>query len=89
MAFQIADDLLDYTQTEAVTGKPCGLDLKEHKVTLPLIAALAGGRLGREGRRQVETLMATAEPPDDPPGTRVGSHGLRDAPKSRFFEMAV
>src|SRR5690554_194522 len=40
MAFQIADDLLDYTADEAVTGKPTGLDLKEHKVTLPLIAAL-------------------------------------------------
>jgi octaprenyl-diphosphate synthase len=65
MAFQIADDLLDYTQTEAVTGKPCGLDLKEHKVTLPLIAALASGKLGREGRRRVETLMATPEPPDE------------------------
>src|SRR5260370_28123699 len=40
MAFQITDDLLDYTEPEAVTGKPFGLDLKEHKVTLPLIAAL-------------------------------------------------
>jgi octaprenyl-diphosphate synthase len=65
MAFQIVDDLLDYTQTEAVTGKPCGLDLKEHKVTLPLIAALAGGRLSREGRDAVEVLMATPEPSED------------------------
>ena len=40
MAFQITDDLLDYTQPEEITGKPFGLDLKEHKVTLPLIAAL-------------------------------------------------
>src|SRR6266853_994281 len=39
MAFQITDDLLDYTEPEAVTGKPSGLDLREHKVTLPLIAA--------------------------------------------------
>src|SRR6266576_289718 len=35
MAFQITDDLLDYTEPEAVTGKPSGLDLREHKVTLP------------------------------------------------------
>src|SRR3989449_11336315 len=41
MAFQITDDVLDYTEPEAVTGKPSGLDLREHKVTLPLIAALA------------------------------------------------
>ena len=41
MAFQIVDDLLDYTGSEAVTGKPSGHDLRERKVTLPLVAALA------------------------------------------------
>src|SRR5262249_60509628 len=40
MAFQIADDILDYTEDESVTGKPGGLDLRGHKGTLPLIAAL-------------------------------------------------
>ena len=66
MAFQITDDLLDYTQPEAVTGKPSGLDLREHKVTLPLIAALGGGgRMPLEGRRVVAQLMETAEPSDD------------------------
>ncbi len=63
MAFQIADDLLDYTQPEAVTGKPSGLDLREHKVTLPLIAALA--RLPPAERRVVARLMETAEPSDE------------------------
>ena len=63
MAFQITDDLLDYTQPEAVTGKPSGLDLKEHKVTLPLIAALE--RMGPAERRRVAELMATAEPSDE------------------------
>jgi octaprenyl-diphosphate synthase len=60
MAFQIADDLLDYTEGEAVTGKPSGLDLKDHKVTLPLIAALP--RLDASARREVETLFAEQEP---------------------------
>jgi len=46
-----------------VTGKPSGLDLREHKVTLPLIAALA--RLQPEGRRIVAELMEAAEPSDD------------------------
>jgi octaprenyl-diphosphate synthase len=63
MAFQITDDLLDYTQPEAVTGKPSGLDLKDHKVTLPLIAALP--RLGAADRAVVERLMATDEPSDE------------------------
>ena len=40
MAFQIADDLLDYTGSEDVTGKPSGHDLRERKVTLPLVGAL-------------------------------------------------
>ncbi len=40
MAFQIKDDLFDYQQ-ESVTGKPSGNDLKEKKLTLPLIHALS------------------------------------------------
>ena len=40
MTFQITDDLLDYSRADDITGKPGGLDLAEHKVTLPLIAAL-------------------------------------------------
>jgi octaprenyl-diphosphate synthase len=39
MAFQIKDDLLDY-QVNNLTGKPAGNDLKERKLTLPLIHAL-------------------------------------------------
>jgi octaprenyl-diphosphate synthase len=62
MAFQIADDLLDYTEAEAVTGKPSGLDLREHKVTLPLIAAL--GAMPPADRRLVGELMAAPEPAD-------------------------
>ena len=63
MAFQITDDLLDYTEPEAVTGKPFGLDLKEHKVTLPLIAAL--GRMAPAERRIVARLMDTPDPGDE------------------------
>jgi len=65
MAFQITDDLLDYTEPEAVTGKPSGLDLREHKVTLPLIAALARMPAEGGGRTLVAQLMETSEPSDD------------------------
>lgn len=37
MVFQIRDDLLDYTGRKSITGKPTGLDMKERKLTLPLI----------------------------------------------------
>jgi octaprenyl-diphosphate synthase len=63
MAFQIADDLLDYTADEAVTGKPSGLDLREHKVTLPLIAVLP--RLDASERALVDDFFARAEPDDE------------------------
>lgn len=61
-AFQIADDILDYTENSSVTGKPGGLDLKEHKVTLPLIAALP--KLSPAGRAVIDKLFATEEPTD-------------------------
>jgi len=63
MAFQIADDLLDYTEGQEMTGKPSGLDLKEHKVTLPLIAALR--EMSSSERARVEALFAAAEPEDE------------------------
>jgi len=63
MAFQVADDILDYTETASVTGKPSGLDLREHKVTLPLIAALP--KLSTSGRRTVDALFASEAPDDE------------------------
>jgi octaprenyl-diphosphate synthase len=62
MAFQIVDDLLDYTEDASVTGKPFGSDLREHKVTLPLIAALP--RMGETERRAVSRLLHAPEPSD-------------------------
>ncbi len=41
MAFQLVDDILDFTARESILGKPVGNDLREGKVTLPLIYALA------------------------------------------------
>jgi octaprenyl-diphosphate synthase len=63
MAFQIADDILDYTEDQSVTGKPSGLDLREHKVTLPLIAALPHVSAAERGR--IDELFVTETPGDD------------------------
>jgi octaprenyl-diphosphate synthase len=41
IAFQLIDDLLDYTSCEEAFGKPVGKDIREGKITLPLIHALS------------------------------------------------
>jgi heptaprenyl diphosphate synthase len=43
MVFQIVDDVLDLTATEAELGKPAGHDIEEGVYTLPVIATLASG----------------------------------------------
>ena len=55
MAFQLVDDLLDFTSREKVLGKPVGNDLREGKVTLPLVYALE--QASGEERRRVETIL--------------------------------
>ncbi len=62
MAFQIADDILDYVEDQSVTGKPSGNDLREHKLTLPLIAALP--LLTPAARARVDELFAAETPGD-------------------------
>ncbi len=43
IAFQMLDDLLDFTASESELGKPVGNDLRERKVTIPLILGLESG----------------------------------------------
>ena len=63
MAFQIADDLLDYREVKETTGKPSGLDLREHKATLPLIHSLR--EMSATERKEVERLFESEEVSDD------------------------
>lgn len=60
IAFQIQDDILDYEGKRATLGKPIGGDIRERKVTLPLIYAIQNApkkdarsalRLLKNGRR--------------------------------------
>src|SRR5690242_12400241 len=55
MAFQLVDDVLDFTAREKTLGKPVGGDLREGKVTLPLVYALERG--SADERRLVETIL--------------------------------
>ncbi len=89
MAFQIVDDLLDYVGDASVTGKPFGSDLREHKVTLPLIAALP--RMGSAERDEVDRLMRTAEPSESQIQAVIGSvaeAGGLDYARERALRLA-
>lgn len=55
IAFQLMDDLLDYSSSEEVVGKPVGKDLKEGKITLPLIYALS--QFEDAERKRIENLF--------------------------------
>jgi octaprenyl-diphosphate synthase len=63
MAFQLVDDLLDFTGEEVVLGKPVGGDLREGKMTVPVIHLLARGDAAADQliRRIVSTRNASLE----------------------------
>jgi octaprenyl-diphosphate synthase len=63
MAFQIADDLLDYTGSEELMGKPSGHDLRERKVTLPLVGALKVASDAE--RREIRAFFTLIDPSAD------------------------
>jgi heptaprenyl diphosphate synthase len=72
MCFQVVDDVLDLTRTEAELGKPVGNDVHEGVYTLPMIYALQSDRgdelrtlLGRKlERAEVEQVVALVARPD-------------------------
>jgi octaprenyl-diphosphate synthase len=55
MAFQLIDDMLDFVSREATIGKPVGGDLREGKVTLPLVYALESASASE--RAMIETVL--------------------------------
>jgi octaprenyl-diphosphate synthase len=74
MAFQIADDCLDYTARDSAMGKPSVSDIYEGKVTLPLIFALK--KASAEQRRFVEDTLE-------------GQRGKTQENQSRIQELVI
>lgn len=54
--FQLADDLLDFTASSSTVGKPVLSDLKEGKLTLPLLLLLP--RVGASDRAKIERVLS-------------------------------
>jgi len=59
-AFQLVDDALDYASTQEQIGKPAGNDIREGKVTYPLLSVL--GELSLKEREKVEEVFSKVEP---------------------------
>ncbi len=62
IAFQIRDDIFDYEERSGVIGKPVGIDLKEKKLTLPLIHSLSN--LDSKEERRIRSLIKTGKASD-------------------------
>jgi octaprenyl-diphosphate synthase len=71
MAFQLVDDVLDFTAREKILGKPVGSDLREGKVTLPLVYAL-------ESATAAERHLV---------GTVLSERGYEHVPFSKIIEL--
>jgi octaprenyl-diphosphate synthase len=89
MAFQIIDDVLDYVGEQEALGKPVGCDLREGKVTLPLIYALQRARQ-TERKRLEEALEQPAALKDadvEAVVQGIGQYGGFDASRQRAAEF--
>ena len=64
IAFQIVDDLLDFTGDTQAVGKPIGSDLVEGKVTLPLIHMLRHANDSRPGEIVREAINSRSVTPE-------------------------
>lgn len=82
MAFQIKDDILDYSPSDK-TGKPLGGDLREGKITLPLLLLLesAGGTKRSEIKRHLREAGTSHESLEYLLDMVVGQGGLEGAAK--------
>jgi octaprenyl-diphosphate synthase len=87
IAFQLMDDLLDYTSSEEVFGKPVGKDLKEGKITLPLVYFVSELEQG-ERERLAELFRSQKASDQDYENLirRVKSHGAIEQIRSEASE---
>ena len=91
LAFQIADDVLDYTATEGEVGKPIGHDIIEGFATLPLmLASIALEDQRRLTEREARDVVTSVRDSDGPrlalDEARKHAHAARQ--QLRLLEMS-
>ncbi len=62
ISFQIRDDILDYEGTSVITGKPVGGDIREKKITLPLIFAMS--KVSKQEVNSIKKLLKSKNDSD-------------------------
>ncbi len=82
IAFQIIDDILDYTEDQTTIGKPAGNDLRQGMVTLPLIYALQAQPQNGHYQR-VHSLLTAATHEDEDIDTVVNWVTLQGVERSQ------
>jgi octaprenyl-diphosphate synthase len=89
IAFQMADDLLDWQGDATVTGKNVGDDFRERKLTLPLIRAIAAG--GDAARAFWQRTIEKGQQDDgdlDTARALLNRHGALDSTRATAFDWA-
>jgi len=87
LAFQIRDDLFDFSMQDA--GKPIGIDLQEKKLTLPVIVSLR--EAGKRDRKRIMRIIKKDEKSRSDlkeVAMFVGDHGGIDYARTRMEELA-
>jgi geranylgeranyl pyrophosphate synthase len=90
VAFQMRDDLLDMTADEATIGKPVGNDLRERKMTIPVVLSLAGA--DREFRSDLERFYGGDDDAPERIGALVaaiGAHGGFTKTKAAIADYVI
>lgn len=65
IAFQVIDDILDYTEDQSTIGKPAGNDLRQGMITLPLIYALQDTLLNGHQQKIQDMLNGQVKKEED------------------------
>lgn len=93
LAFQIKDDIFDYTSPSDAIGKPVGIDLLEQKITLPLLCALksVSAKESRSIREKVKGIADNPALADEVRAFVMEHHGVEQAmwKMDYYVQMAI
>lgn len=89
MAFQIVDDILDFTGSDATLGKPAGSDLRSGTVTLPFFYYLQSHPEAEDLINRLQDAHAAAAEGDSLPWDALVTQVVRDLRTSNAVESAL